>query len=491
MKLPLLSLLIFTPLAGAVLTLVFRREDSGRRIAWGSMALVFIFFLDVLSRLSPDGTVQLVERVPLAPSMGFEYHLGIDGLGLIGVALATLLFPLALAAPLPGRDRLFYPLVLFLQAATFGVFTAQNFFPFFLAWELSLIPAFFLVRQFGGSTAREASLNFFLQTMMGSVAMLAGFAALYAITGTFSFSELAAHRTTLLGSPLGIWAFIGILLGFAVKVPLFGLHTWLPSTYASAPPAVTLLLTGVLSKMGLYGFLRVLLPAFPSYLDSTLLNGLALATVLYSSLAALAQSDLRRVLAWSSMAHLGFALLATFAAAHPLPGAALHRSAALNGVMLQIASHGLISAGLFFCVAILENRSNGLRELGLFGGLRSASPILCALMGILLFASLGLPGLSGFVAELLMMQGILGSNLWLGLASAPALLFTALFTVRIFQMVFYGAIQPRLEGWRDLRPGEIAALAPIVALSLVLGLCPGVLTWFTNPGTLKWLEGMR
>jgi NADH-quinone oxidoreductase subunit M len=372
-----------------------------------------------------------------------------------------------------------------LQTGVIGTFTALNFFHWFLFWELSLIPAFFLVKFYGGLRRDEAALNFFIQTMVGSIAMLLGFAALYLQTGSFDFYDLAALgvQNGSSGTPLLLISFVGIFLGLAVKVPIFGLHTWLPVTYSEAPSAVTMVLTGVMSKMGVYGFLRILLPVFPGYLNCSILFWLAIATILFSAFAALAQTDLKRILAYSSMNHLGYCLLAIFAAAKAGDADAINKAAAVNGTILQMASHGLIASALFFSVALIERRSGGARDLRGFGGLRALAPVFSGLMGIALFASLGLPGLSGFVAEFLMFKGVFALVPWAAFLAAPALLLTAIFTLRLFQGIFYGPIAPGNTGWKDLNGGEKFALIPVIALIFLLGIYPQLLIQFINPTT--------
>jgi NADH-quinone oxidoreductase subunit M len=282
---------------------------------------------------------------------------------------------------------------------------------------------------------------------------------------------------------VSIVAFAGIFLGLAVKVPIFGLHTWLPITYTEAPSSVTMVLTGVMSKMGVYGFLRILLPSFGLYLDCTLLLVLAVLTILFSAFAALVQTDLKRILAYSSMNHLGYCLLAILAAAKEAPETAVFKAAAINGTILQIVSHGVIASSLFFFVALVERRGNGLRDLEAFGGLRTLAPVFAGLMGIALFASLGLPGLSGFVAEFLMFQGIFGLNPLYAFLAAPGLLLTAIFTLRLFQGLFYGPVARSNRNWSDLTLGEKMTAIPAIALILLLGIFPQVLLNFVNPTT--------
>src|SRR5258707_1037495 len=317
------------------------------------------------------------------------------------VLLSAIVVPMAMLVSWKIEERvpLYFALVLFLQAGLFGTFTALNFFHWFIFWELSLIPAFFLIKLWGGPLRTAAASQFFVYTMVGSVAMLLAFLALFLATGTFDFTKLAEiGRNGTLASALSVYLtwnrlfpvpgtenimaaviFAGAFLGFAVKVPLLPFHTWLPSTYAEAPTGTTMLLTGVISKMGVYGFLRILLPIFPEQMRLVLtpLLWLAVATIILSASAAFAQKDLKRVFAYSSINHLGYCLLGIFAVAKFTgndTALATEKVAALNGVFLQMFNHGLTAATPFWLVALLEKRTGGLRGDHHFGGRGARTP---------------------------------------------------------------------------------------------------------------------
>ncbi len=357
--------------------------------------------------------------------------------------------------------------------------------------------------------ARSAANQFFIYTLAGSVAMLLAFLALYAATGLFDFGQLAelarkdglenALFARLGGSffkskeTLAAVIFLGVFLGFAVKAPLMPFHTWLPSAYAEAPTGTSMLLTGAMSKMGVYGFLRILLPLFPGQMRAmqTPLLCLAVVTIVFSAAAALAQRDLKRMAAYSSINHIGYCLLGIFAAVQltgPAAAWTTEKAAALNGVMLQMFNHGLTASALFYFVGLIEQRSGGLRGLDDFGGLRKAAPVFCGLMGITLFASLGLPGLNGFVSEFLIFKGSLPLVGWAAAVSTLGLLITAIFLLAILQRVFSGPLQNRWTGWKDLTTGERLTLAPVVALMLMLGIYPQILISVSNPAALGDLE---
>ncbi|TVR52571.1 MAG: NADH-quinone oxidoreductase subunit M [Puniceicoccaceae bacterium] len=494
---PLLPLIIALPLLASVV-LALAPAGLARRIALGfAFAGLALALAAVLRYDTAVGGLQFVFRYDWIPALGAEWYFGADGLGVLLVLLAGLLGPFALwmtppELPLP---RLFFALMSLLQAAALGVFLSLNFVVWFLFWELALIPAFFLIKLWGGDRAGPAAYQFFLYTMTGSIAMLLAFLALFRATGSFDFIDLAeAARAGELMPSLAVGApvaaglvFAGVFLGLAVKVPVVPFHTWLPDTYAEAPAGVSMILTGLLSKMGLYGMLRILLPLFPELMQAWMapLLVLALASILLSALAALAQTDLKRILAYSSINHLGYCLLGLFAvgaAAGPAAGLAAGREAALAGVCFQMFSHGVTAATLFAFVAVIEARSGGLRGLHDFGGLRAAAPMLCGLMGVALFASIGLPGLSGFVGEFLIFKGAFGLvGGWVALA-LPGLLLTAGFLLRVLLRVFSGPLPERWQAFPDLTRREGLMLFPIVGLMVVLGCFPGLLLRLFHSG---------
>jgi NADH-quinone oxidoreductase subunit M len=341
--------------------------------------------------------------------------------------------------------------------------------------------------------------------MVGSITMLIGFIALYAGAGTFDFLELAQHAQAghLMPSVvanlhpgffsiahLPLIIFIGIFLGFAVKVPLVPFHTWLPSAYAEAPTGATILLTGAMSKMGLYGFLRVLLPIFGKEMQQVLtpLLWLAVASVVLSAFAALAQKNLKRIFAYSSINHLGYCLLAIFAA-DKLNGSDLNlltqKSAALSGVLLQMFNHGLTAATIFWFIAMIESRSSGARGIDDFGGIRKVAPVMTGLMGIALFSSLGLPGLNGFIGEFLIFKGAFPLVPWASSLCLIALLITVIFILGVIQKVFSGPLNPKWTAFPDLTAHEQIALVPVIALMFCVGLYPQLLLGVINNSVVE------
>jgi NADH-quinone oxidoreductase subunit M len=507
-----ITVLTVTPLIGGVLLMLLGRfgETLVRKAAFLITALVFVMSVVIWRKFdATDGAIQLIERLPWIPALGVDYFVGIDGISLVMVMLGAVVVPMAVLVSRCGDERcgLYYGLMLWLQAGLFGVFTALNFFHWFLFWELSLIPAFFLVRLFGGVGRTGAATQFFVYTMVGSIALLIGFLGLYVATGTFDFIELAklAKAGTIqqaIGDKL-VWAgFSGnqiyliiavtVLLGFAVKVPMFPFHTWLPATYAEAPTPVTMLLTGAMSKLGVYGLLRLFLPIFPQAIEMMLtpLILLAIATIVLAAATAFVQTDIKRMFAYSSVNHLGYCLLGIFVATAVAENADFDRAALLNGVVLQSFNHGLTAAAIFGFIFFLEQRSGGTRGIGDFGGLRKVAPLFCALMGISLFASLGLPGLNGFVGEFLIFKGVFALSPWAAVLSLPGLLITAVFILTFLQKVFSGPLDPACADMADLSSDERQTMILPVVLMFALGVFPGFVINVINPTVLNLIEGL-
>jgi len=509
---PWLTLLTFVPVVGAVVVLLFGRRGA-RPIAIGFAVLSLLVTLVLWRGFNhASGDLQFVETHAWIPSLGVQYHLGIDGLSLLMLILSAIvtLIGMAASASIEKRVPSYYALVLLLQACLFGTFTAVNFIHWFLFWELALVPAFFLIALWGGERAKPAAMQFLVYTMVGSVAMLLTFLALYFSTHTFEFAELA--RLTQSGQLMpvvnaalgGHWItaphlaallFAGAFLGFAVKVPAYPFHTWLPAAYSEAPSGTTAILTGAMSKMGLFGFARILLPVFWPEMQrfATMLLWIGVATIVLSAFAALAQKDLKRIFAYSSINHLGFCLLAIFAVARFSGSGALadEQYAAMNGVFLQMFNHGLTAATLFWFMAMLEQRSGGRRGLDDFGGLRKIMPVFAGLMGISVFSSLGLPGLNGFPGEFLLFKGTFPLATWSTALALLGLLATALFLLRILQRVFSGPLNPRWATMPDLSTRERVLLVPSIALMFVLGLYPQLILVFVNSTAIHLVQGLH
>ena len=503
-SLPLLSLIVFAPWAGALLLALLPRASAATTRGLALLFSLSTVLLGVLALglFDPSSSgYQLVEEHRWISALNVDYHLGLDGMSLLLVLLTAIVAPAGLVASWSHvrEARLYGLLYLLLQGSALGVFLALDFLPWFLFWELSLVPAFFLIKLWGGRDATRAAYQFVVYTVSGSAFMLMGFAAIYAATDTLDLVELTAlARSGALGSKLdelaGFWptaVFLGVFIGLAVKVPLFPFHSWLPPAYAEAPTGTSMFLTGVMSKMGVYGFLRLLWPLFPAQLHAAAqpLLWLALAGVVFGAFAAMRQKDLKRMVAYSSINHLSYCLLAVFAVAAG-SGAGANTAAAasaLSGALLQMFNHGLSAAALFFCVGMLETRSGGRRGLDDFGGVRSAAPVFAGLCGFALFSSLGLPGLNGFVGEFLIFRGVWGLAPWAASIACLGLLATALFLLTFWQRVFHGPRQGAAAGpIADAKGVELGVLVPFAALMLLFGLLPQLLVGLFNPLVATW-----
>ena len=513
---PWITILTATPTIGALLLLAIgsRNKNLVRWIALAFSLVALLLTVTLWHRFdAASGILQFQERHTWIPALNIDYHVGIDGLGLLMLLLSSIVVPIGIAASWKIEERvsLYFVLMLLLESCLFGAFTALNFVHWFTFWELSLIPAFFLIKLWGGPRRTPAATQFLVYTMVGSIAMLLTFIALYLGTGKFDFLELAqlaqsGHLMPAVIAALGIHRFMphhialllfaGAFLGFAVKVPLIPFHTWLPSTYSEAPTGTTILLTGAMSKMGLYGFLRILLPIFGPQMQAVLspLLWLAVATVVLSAYSALAQKDLKRIFAYSSINHLGYCLLGIFAVAK-FTGTDIslttQKFAAMDGILLQMFNHGLTAATIFWFIAMLEVRTGGLRGLDDFGGLRKVAPVFTGMIGIALFSSLGLPGLNGFIGEFLIFKGSFPLVTWATSISVIGLLITAIVILGILQRVFSGPLNEQWTAFLDLTTTERLALAPAIALMFALGLYPQLILGVINNTVIQMVQQLK
>ena len=469
----LITTIIFIPLLGALAVFIWPQKN-GRPIAlmFNSISAVCAFGLWWNFDITATG-LQLVERHGWIPTINAEYLVGVDGLSLLLVLLTSLIIPFALLAQ--RIDRGFCAIMLVMQSALYGTFTAQNFVLWFLFYEMSLVPAFLLIKIWGGENRDRAATKFFLYTFLGSVAMLLSFLGIYFAKGTFDFGALAVlGKNGLLTGKLAWLAFAGIFLGLAVKVPLFPFHTWLPDAYETAPTGVSMVLTGVLSKMGVYGFVRLLLPLFPNPIKiiGPWLLALAVCSIVFASLAAWAQRDLKRMVAYLSINHLGYCMLGLFAVtASPVVAAKIDMQAALSGVFMQIFNHGITASALFYFVGLLEQR-RGLRGINDFGGLMQRTPLLCGWMSVAMFSSLGLPGLNGFIGEFLIFKGSFAGAALFTAVAVIGLLVTAIAFARAMQALFSGPLAKSCSAFPDLLRSEKLVVVPITLLMFAIGIAP-------------------
>ncbi len=474
----LITTLIVAPLAGAVVVSATRAYARPLAVVFNLITALCTFIIWRNFDANLPG-LQLVERHSWIDAIGAEYLVGVDGLSLLLVILTSLVFSFSLLAQ--KMDRGFCALMLVTQAALYGTFTAQNFVLWFLFYEMSLVPAFLLIKIWGGerrnrqSGSDRAATKFFLYTFLGSVAMLLSFLGIYFINGTFDFASLAelGRAGNILPNNLRWIAFAGIFLGLAVKVPLFPFHTWLPDAYEAAPTGVTMMLTGALSKMGVYGFVRLLLPLFPNEIRTLgpWLLALTVCSIVIPPLAAWAQTDLKRMVAYLSINHLGYCMLGLFAVTAAAARPVAEMQAALSGVFMQMFNHGITAAALFYFVGLLEQR-RGARGIDDFGGLMQRTPLLCGWMSVVMFSSLGLPGLNGFIGEFLIFKGSFAIAAGSTALAVIGLLFTAVVFMRAMQSLFSGPVAATTAAFPDLTSNEKWTIIPITLLMFAIGIAP-------------------
>jgi NADH-quinone oxidoreductase subunit M len=472
MDFPILSALILLPAAGglAVLLLPRRRPQMVLPTAVAAALVPLGAAIWVLVQFEA-GTAgfQFVEDVTWYEPWGVSYHLGIDGISLLLVVLTAFLFPIALAASTSITDRVhqYAASMLFLEAGIIGVFLALDLLVFFVFWEVMLVPMYFIIGVWGGGRRVYAAIKFFLFTAFGSALMLAGILALAFVARdqlgapTFDFTDLLGVDLTRTAQ---MWLFAAFGLSFAIKVPLFPLHTWLPDAHVEAPTAGSVILAGVLLKLGTYGLLRFNLTLFPEAAVDLVpvMATLAVIGIVYGAVVAIVQKDIKRLVAYSSVSHLGFVVLGLFALT----------SQGLQGGVIQMVNHGLTTGALFLLVGMIYERRHT-REISEFGGLARVMPVFAGAFLFAAFASIGLPGLNGFIGEFYVLVGsFLTLPVWAIVASTGVVL-AAVYLLWAYQRVFTGPVTvPENEGLRDLNLREVLILAPIAALVLFLGIYP-------------------
>jgi NADH-quinone oxidoreductase subunit M len=473
LKAHILSMILFTPLVGALLLLFVGRmqENAIRWIANAFATLGFLVAVPLWFWYEPmAGTWQLVERARWIPSIGAEYHLGVDGFSVLLILLTTLMGAIAVLSSwtaITERVKEYYVFMLVLQTGMLGALMALDFVLFFLFWEVMLVPMYFLIGIWGGGRRLYSAIKFFIYTLAGSVVMLLGIMALYfhnhSVTGAYSFDVTLYHQMAV---PFEIqkWVFLAFFLGFAVKVPMFPFHTWLPDAHTDAPTAGSVILAAVLLKMGTYGFIRFSLPILPdaSRYFVPLIIGLSVIGIIYGALVALAQTDWKRLVAYSSVSHMAMVMLGMFALT-PL---------GVTGSIIQQINHGISTGALFLIVGIVYERRHT-RDIAEYGGLSKVMPVFAAVFLIMTMSSIGLPALNGFIGELLILQGVFPvSKAWAAVAVSGIVLGAA-YMLWLYQRTMFGKIEnPANAGLKDLGARELATFLPLIALAFWIGLYP-------------------
>jgi NADH-quinone oxidoreductase subunit M len=486
-NIPILSIVAYVPLLGALVIIFLMKTGQTaliRKFATGVVVLDFFLSLPLWFAFNRNGVgeqlFQFQEKHDWIKSIGVRYELGIDGIALLLVLLTTLLGVLAFVSSwsaIHEREKEYYVFLLLLQTGMLGVFMAMDFFLFYVFWEVMLVPMYFLIGIWGGSRKLYAAIKFFLYTLVGSVLMLLGILALYffnahglpgwgGLNNPATFSILQLHQIGhLIPKDLQIWIFLAFFVGFAVKVPMFPFHTWLPDAHVEAPTAGSVILAGVLLKMGTYGFIRFSLPILPEATRVLLpwLAGLSIVGIIYGGLVAMAQKDMKKLVAYSSVSHLGFVMLGLFALNGP----------GINGAVLQMINHGISTGALFLLVGVVYERRHT-RLIAEYGGISAVMPVYATIFLIITMSSIGLPTLNGFIGEFTILVGAFNRNWLWALFAALGIVIGAAYMLWMYQRVFFGPItNPENAKLRDLTKREVLYLAPLVVLCFVIGLVPG------------------
>ena len=498
-----LSLVLWIPVAGAVVLLAVpgRQVRTIRAVALATTIADFLVsaWAAAAFDFGRAGTLQLTEQAPWIPSLGVTYHLAADGLSLPLVVLTTLLTLLCVIYSwrVDLRPKEYMILFLLLETGMLGVFLALDFFLFYVFWEVSLIPMYFIIGIWGGPRRVYAAIKFFLYTLVGSLAMLLGILIVYFHSSPRTFDMVALFQQKPLAGDLhlAVLAFWGFFLGFAIKVPMFPFHTWLPDAHVEAPTAGSVLLAAILLKLGTYGFVRILLPLLPTAFHATagIVAVLAAIAAVYGALVAMAQTDLKKLVAYSSVNHMGYVMLGVAAAAAAEGQPALRNAAAiaLNGATMQMLAHGVITGALFFLVGVIYDYRAHTRGVNDFGGLWERLPVYTGLTMLAMLASLGLPGLMGFVAEFSIFLGAYQIYPALTVAALVGVVITVAFFLWTIYRIFWGPLNARWAGLTDLDGREAWTLAPLAALMIAVGLYPAPLVNAINAAMLGILNLVR
>lgn len=476
----ILSLTTFAPILGVVAILILRvfgrpddpkTHEAARWISLVTTLATFALSLVMLSGFDPNQTgFQFLEDAPWFA--GLHYRMGVDGISVLFVILTTFLMPICILASWKSvTSRVLEYMICFLVLETLmiGVFTALDIILFYAFFEFGLIPMFLIIGIWGGARRVYAAFKFFLYTLLGSVLMLAAILAMIQTAGTSSIPALMTYH---FDPGLQTWLWLAFFASFAVKMPMWPVHTWLPDAHVEAPTAGSVILAGVLLKMGGYGFLRFSLPMFPaaSHLFTPLIFALSVIAVIYTSLVAFRQLDIKKLIAYSSVAHMGLVTMGIFSG--NIQGE--------QGAIYQMLSHGVISGALFLCVGVIYDRMHT-REIAFYGGLVNRMPWYAAVFMLFTMGNVGLPGTSGFVGEILSMTGAYGASTWTAILATTGVILSAVYMLSVYRRVVFGEItNPKLAGIADLEWREVVIFAPLMIATLIMGVAPHVVFDFTQ-----------
>jgi len=486
----LTALLVWPVVAAAVVLLV--PERWAKHVALAASLAEFAVSVPLWWTFQPAAGMQFVLDVPWIPFWGIHYTVGVDGISLFMVLLTTFLVPLSVLGSytyITTRERGFYALMLVLTSGMIGVFVALDLFLFYVMWEVMLIPMYFIIGVWGGERRLYAAIKFFIYTFFGSLLMLVAILALVALVGqrsgiySFSYVYLLAHLGEI--GPSAFWLFGAFFLAFAIKVPIFPFHTWLPDAHVEAPTAGSVILAGVLLKMGTYGFLRFALPLFPAVaLHPAIQAGivaLSLIGILYGGLVAMVQPDFKKLIAYSSVAHLGFVMLGIWALTLQ----------SVQGALLVMINHGISTGALFFLAGMLYERRHS-RLIDAFGGIAKVVPLLAAALTIVSLSSIGLPATNGFVGEFLVLLGAFRTYPRAAIVAAAGVIVAAMYLLPALQRVLYNPLdKPENERLPDLSPREIAVLAPLLACIVWIGVYPAPILRRMEPAAINLIQSVR
>ncbi|HEY2381352.1 MAG TPA: NADH-quinone oxidoreductase subunit M [Terriglobia bacterium] len=483
----ILTIVAFWPLAGMIVLFFFNKENKTLIRIWANFVLIAGFVLSLplwfwFDRNTSD-QMQFVENIPWVQTLGANYHVGIDGISLLLIMLTTLLGPLAVLSSwtaIENRVKEYYVFMMMLQVGMLGVFISLDFFLFYVFWEVMLVPMYFLIGVWGGPRKLYAAIKFFLYTLVGSVLMLLGILALYFIYPSIAaqhadiaaqfgvgntFDVLAFHAIApYLAYNFQYWIFLAFFVGFAIKVPMFPFHTWLPDAHVEAPTAGSVILAGVLLKMGTYGFLRFSLPILPEGTKHfvPMMITLAIIGIVYGALVAMMQPDMKKLVAYSSVSHMGFVMLGMFAL----------NPNGLNGSIIQQINHGISTGALFLIVGMIYERRHT-REIAQFGGISNVMPMFAIVFLIMTMSSIGLPLLNGFIGEFTIMMGALQEHLAWAVFAGSGIVLGAAYMLWLYQRTMLGKIEnPANEKLLDLNLRELATIVPLIIVAFWIGLYP-------------------